>query len=201
MFNKSVVGLANATAAGWGNLGGGVTNMTMGYIFLLMYSAVDADNVEDRRDLAWRFCYFVPLGMHVFGGLWVLTGRDLPDGNIKARPLHSHAPMLPTARRTPSPRRRKRCADAGWRAIYSGPGAVGCQAEVQGRPRSAYRPHQRQRVDPHPHLWHAATHVTPWPIGSCGERGCARHAWTRDATLRLSAMVIAFDDAGASAWS
>jgi len=83
LFNKSVVGLANATAAGWGNLGGGVTNMTMGYIFLAMYAAVDADNADDRKDRAWRMCYLVPLGMHVFGGLWVLTGRDLPDGNIK----------------------------------------------------------------------------------------------------------------------
>jgi len=83
MYAKSVVGLANATAAGWGNLGGGVTNMTMGYIFLGMYAAVDGDTAADRKDRAWRMCYFVPLAMHVVGGLMVLTGRDLPDGNIK----------------------------------------------------------------------------------------------------------------------
>jgi NNP family nitrate/nitrite transporter-like MFS transporter len=83
MYAKSVVGLANATAAGWGNLGGGVTNMTMGYIFLGMYAAVDADNADDRKDAAWRACYFVPLAMHVLGGLLVLSGRDLPDGSIK----------------------------------------------------------------------------------------------------------------------
>merc|ERR1719408_1110979 len=53
MYAKSVVGLANATAAGWG------------------------------KDRAWRLCFLVPLAMHIIGGLGVLTGRDLPDGNIK----------------------------------------------------------------------------------------------------------------------
>ena len=32
-FSKKIVGLANATAGGWGNLGGGVTNLTMVFIF------------------------------------------------------------------------------------------------------------------------------------------------------------------------
>jgi len=83
MYAKSVVGLANATAAGWGNLGGGVTNMTMGYVFLGMYAAVDATDAAERKDRAWRLCFLVPLAMHIIGGLGVLTGRDLPDGNIK----------------------------------------------------------------------------------------------------------------------
>ena len=32
-FSKKIVGLANATAGGWGNLGGGITNLTMVFIF------------------------------------------------------------------------------------------------------------------------------------------------------------------------
>lgn len=76
MFAKSVVGVANATAAGWGNLGGGVTNLVMPFIFLGFLGSAN-----DDPNLAWRLCYIVPLALHICGGLAVLTGRDLPDGN------------------------------------------------------------------------------------------------------------------------
>jgi len=75
-FSKSVVGMANATAAGWGNLGGGVTNLTMPYIFLIMMSFAN-----DDVNKAWRLCYIVPLVLHVVGAAAVFTARDLPDGN------------------------------------------------------------------------------------------------------------------------
>jgi len=75
MFSKNVVGIANATAAGWGNLGGGVTNLVMPYIFLLFLAFTDDENTS------WRLCYLVPLVLHLIGGLSVLSGRDLPDGN------------------------------------------------------------------------------------------------------------------------
>ena len=81
MYAKSVVGIANATSAGWGNLGGGVTNLLMPYIFLGFYGAVSGSSAE-KEDLAWRLCYLVPLAMHISGGLFALTARDLPDGNI-----------------------------------------------------------------------------------------------------------------------
>ena len=81
MYAKSVVGIANATSAGWGNLGGGVTNLLMPYIFLGFYGAVSGTSAE-KEDLSWRLCYLVPLAMHISGGLFALTARDLPDGNI-----------------------------------------------------------------------------------------------------------------------
>jgi len=76
-FDRSVVGAANATAGGWGNLGGGITNLVMPFIMLGMLSATDQD-----EDLSWRLCYIVPLAMHLLAAAYTLTGRDLPDGNF-----------------------------------------------------------------------------------------------------------------------
>ena len=76
MYAKSVVGIANATSAGWGNLGGGVTNLLMPYIFLGFYGAVSGTSAE-KEDLSWRLCYLVPLAMHISGGFFALTARDL----------------------------------------------------------------------------------------------------------------------------
>ena len=41
MHSKSVVGLANATSAGWGNMGGGVTNLVMPLVFSAIYNLLD----------------------------------------------------------------------------------------------------------------------------------------------------------------
>merc|ERR1712151_1365770 len=40
MFNKSVVGTANATAGGWGNLGGGLTQVLMPLIYRFFNQAL-----------------------------------------------------------------------------------------------------------------------------------------------------------------
>ena len=75
-FSKSVVGMANATAGGWGNLGGGVTTLLMPQIFLLFMAATNND-----ENLAWRLCMIVPVTLHILSAAFVLSGRDLPDGN------------------------------------------------------------------------------------------------------------------------
>ncbi len=78
MFAPNCVGTANATSAGWGNLGGGVTNMVMPLIF----SAFIYLNFTEA--MSWR------LSMVVAGIVCFVTGigyffftRDLPDGNFK----------------------------------------------------------------------------------------------------------------------
>jgi NNP family nitrate/nitrite transporter-like MFS transporter len=76
-FSKNVVGSANATAAGWGNLGGGVTNALTPLIFN-MFMAFTSKNV----DLSWRLTFLLPLAMHLVTVLVVLSGRDLPDGQF-----------------------------------------------------------------------------------------------------------------------
>jgi len=77
-FSPSIVGTANATSGGWGNLGGGMTNLLMPFIFLGFMAATGED--EDR---SWRLCFLVPLGLHLASSALVMTGRDLPDGNFK----------------------------------------------------------------------------------------------------------------------
>ena len=49
MYSKSVVGLANATAAGWGNMGGGVTNLVMPFVFSAIYNLLDGTPARPSR--------------------------------------------------------------------------------------------------------------------------------------------------------
>ena len=78
MFAPNVVGTANATTAGWGNLGGGVTQLVMPLIFagVLTFGA--------NQFLSWRIAMIIP------GAVLFLTGiayyfftQDAPDGNFK----------------------------------------------------------------------------------------------------------------------
>ena len=76
MFAPNIVGTANATTAGWGNLGGGVTQAIMP----LMLAAVVWFGVPEA--LGWRFAMVIP------GILLLLTSiayyfltQDAPDGN------------------------------------------------------------------------------------------------------------------------
>ena len=78
MFAPNVVGTANATSAGWGNLGGGVTQMVMPLVFAAFVGLGYSDF------WSWR------LSMVVAGAVCFITGivyffvtTDLPDGNFK----------------------------------------------------------------------------------------------------------------------
>ena len=78
MFAKSIVGTVNATAAGWGNLGGGVTQLVMPYVMLAALAITGYD-----ISASWRLCFIVPLAMHVISCIFTITGKDLPDGNYR----------------------------------------------------------------------------------------------------------------------
>jgi MFS transporter, NNP family, nitrate/nitrite transporter len=78
MFAPNCVGTANATSAGWGNLGGGVTQMIMPLIFAA-FVGLGFTTFE-----SWR------MSMVVAGAVCAVTGiayyfftTDLPDGNFK----------------------------------------------------------------------------------------------------------------------
>ena len=53
MFVSEIVGVANATTGGWGNLGGGVTQILMGWLFAMFSKVYPASK-------AWRMSMIVP---------------------------------------------------------------------------------------------------------------------------------------------
>lgn len=78
MFAPNVVGTANATTAGWGNLGGGVTQMVMPLVFAAALS------LGLSQGVSWRVSMLVPgLLMLITGVLYLRLTQDAPDGNFK----------------------------------------------------------------------------------------------------------------------
>ncbi|HZI24280.1 MAG TPA: MFS transporter [Chryseolinea sp.] len=77
MFAPNVVGTANATTAGWGNMGGGVTLMVMPLVFAAFVGIGYLDNQ------AWRYSMVIP-GMALFamGLVYYFFTQDTPDGNV-----------------------------------------------------------------------------------------------------------------------
>lgn len=77
MFAPNVVGSANAAAAGWGNLGGGVTQMTMPLLFAAFLS------LGTGAWWGWRLAMFVPgFAMLLCGIAYYFLTQDTPEGNF-----------------------------------------------------------------------------------------------------------------------
>jgi MFS transporter, NNP family, nitrate/nitrite transporter len=79
MFAPEVVGTANAITAGWGNLGGGVTQMVMPLIFAgfvgLGYTSAHA----------WRYSMVVPgITLLITAFIYYFYTQDTPEGNFTA---------------------------------------------------------------------------------------------------------------------
>ncbi len=79
MFAPNVVGVANATSAGWGNMGGGVTQLVMPLMLAFFVGVLGFS-----ESIGWRSC------MMGAGILCALTGvayffltQDTPEGNFK----------------------------------------------------------------------------------------------------------------------
>jgi NNP family nitrate/nitrite transporter-like MFS transporter len=75
MFSPNVVGIANAVAGGWGNAGGGITQLVMPNL---------AHAIAKHKPLfeAWRLSFFLPGCLSLASGAAImLFGQDTPDGD------------------------------------------------------------------------------------------------------------------------
>jgi len=78
MFAPNVVGTAQATTAGWGNLGGGVTQILMPMLLTVILTVV-AD-----QSLGWRLAMVVPgICLFLTGIAYYRYTQDCPEGNFK----------------------------------------------------------------------------------------------------------------------
>lgn len=79
MFAPNCVGTANATSAGWGNLGGGVTQLVMPLVFALFVGVMGLSAAA-----GWRAAMFVAgLTCAITGVAYYFLTQDAPDGNFR----------------------------------------------------------------------------------------------------------------------
>ncbi|WP_223233185.1 MFS transporter [Chitinophaga sp. CF418] len=77
MFAANIKGTANAVTGGWGNLGGGVTNMVMPLIFAAIVG------FGYTKQEAWRFAMIVPgVMMLIVAWMYHRFTKDTPAGNF-----------------------------------------------------------------------------------------------------------------------
>ncbi|KAG8383218.1 hypothetical protein BUALT_Bualt05G0161600 [Buddleja alternifolia] len=77
LFSARVVGTANGLAGGWGNLGGGATQLIMPLVFDLI------QHIGANKFTAWRISFFIPALFQTLSAYGIFfLGQDLPDGNF-----------------------------------------------------------------------------------------------------------------------
>lgn len=84
MFSKKCVGSANATTAGWGNMGGGMAQVLMPFLAgtFMSWGATSA--------MGWRLSMVaVGAACLVFGILYIFLTQDTPAGNFKDIPAEA----------------------------------------------------------------------------------------------------------------
>src|SRR5690606_23681209 len=89
MFAPNIVGTANATSAGWGNLGGGANRLGMPLIAAMVVGFGVAETE------AWRYAMILAgLICFLMGLVYFFFTQDTPEGNFKK--LRASGKMIPT---------------------------------------------------------------------------------------------------------
>lgn len=97
MFTKDVVGTANALVGGWGNLGGGVTQLVMGSALFPLFKEIFSGN-SDPAEMAWRTVCVVPAIVAFISGVAVyFISDDAPTGNYSDLKKHGAMPEVSAA--------------------------------------------------------------------------------------------------------
>lgn len=92
MFASNVVGTANATSAGWGNLGGGANRLGMPIIAAIVIGAGVA-----QAD-AWRYSMVIAgIVCFTMGLVYYFFTKDTPEGNFKE--LEAKGMKVPTSKK------------------------------------------------------------------------------------------------------
>jgi NNP family nitrate/nitrite transporter-like MFS transporter len=78
MFNKAVVGTANATAGGWGNLGGGLTQTLMPLLYKMWKNGFGFS-----LGLSWRLAMLFPPTVYILLAIWIFfCSQDTTTGKF-----------------------------------------------------------------------------------------------------------------------
>lgn len=82
MFAREVAGTANALVAGWGNLGGGVTQLLMGSALFPLFKLI-YQGYGNPEELAWRTVFVIPsLIAFMAAYVYIYQCDDSPKGDF-----------------------------------------------------------------------------------------------------------------------
>mmetsp|Transcript_22596 Transcript_22596/g.37374 ORF Transcript_22596/g.37374 Transcript_22596/m.37374 type:complete len:507 (-) Transcript_22596:1327-2847(-) len=96
MFSKDIVGIANGLVGGWGNVGGGVTQIVMGTLLFPLFRDVVYDGDSEK---AWRTVCVVPAVVAFITAIVVVkTSEDCPDGNYSDLKKQGRMPEISAAK-------------------------------------------------------------------------------------------------------
>lgn len=97
MFTREVVGTANALCGGWGNLGGGVTQLVMGSLLFPLFKSIFS-GADDPAEKAWRTVCIIPAVVGFgFGLLIYFISDDAPKGQYADLKRHGAMPEISAA--------------------------------------------------------------------------------------------------------
>ena len=94
MFTKEIVGMVNGLVGGWGNVGGGATQLVMGTMLYPLFLVFTGGDVN----MAWRTVTLVPAAVAFTTGIIVIKfSDDCPKGSYKDLKMSGEMPEVSAA--------------------------------------------------------------------------------------------------------